>query len=137
MKTNRDQPSYSSQAAKKPLPPVSIRLTAEERERLVQLSEGSSLSGYIRKSLFGAEAKPRKTRSRVAVADEIALAKVLGLLGKSEIASSLRTLAQHADHGSLMLDNDTMSKIDEAYRHINSMRSSLISALGLIEKSKS
>lgn len=114
-------------------PPISLRLTPEEREKLDHAAQGTSLSSYIRKCVFGKETSVRKARLRVPVKDQEALAKTLGLLGQSRIANNLNQLAKEANRGSLLLDAETTDKINEAYEHILSMRSELIRALGLIE----
>ena len=120
----------------KRLPPISLRLTVQERKQLAALAAGTSTSNYIRKVLFGPGSSPRKTRSRTPVANEILLAQALGLLGKSEFSASLQHLAHHAEQGSLILDEETTLKISEACDHVASMRNALIKALGLMEEPK-
>ncbi len=47
---------------KKHTSPITLRLTEEEREKLKRLSSGMSVSGYIRKCLFGKGVNRRKVR---------------------------------------------------------------------------
>jgi hypothetical protein len=70
-------------------PPISFRLTADERAALERAAAGLSLSAYIRSRLLGSEARPRRTQSKYPVRDHIALAHLLGLLGRSRIANNL------------------------------------------------
>lgn len=114
-------------------PPVSVRLTAEERERLEQAAEGTSLSGHIRSCLFGDDVTVRKTRRRTPTVDEVALAQILGLLGRSRIANNLNQLAREANRGTLRLTPDTQAQVEEAHRHVKQIRQVIIAALGLSE----
>ena len=118
---------------KKIPPPISLRLTREEREKLETAACGTSLSAHIRKCVFGKETSVRKIRSRIPVKDQKALAKTLGLLGQSRVASHLNQLAKEANSGSLLLDDKTTDKINEAYEHVLAIRAELVRALGLIE----
>lgn len=112
---------------------VTFRLTPKEHADLKHMSEGVSMSAYIRKSVFGDNAVRRKRRSHVPVKDQESLAQVLALLGQTRIANNLNQLAHHANCGSLNVDEVTKQKINEAYEHVCNMRGSLIRALGLIE----
>ena len=79
----------NQESRKKPISPVSLRLTAEERAVLEQAAAGQSISAFIRERVLGEQVRPRKAR-RQPVKDEEALAKVLGLLGQSRIAQNLK-----------------------------------------------
>lgn len=111
--------------------PVTLRLTEEERAMLEDWSRGSSMSAYIRKCLFeDKESKRKKPRRPEVIADHQALAQVLGMLGSSRIANNLNQLAFHANTGSLIVDQETIDKINEAYSHICVLRLELLKALG-------
>ncbi|MCA8894025.1 MAG: hypothetical protein KDA48_02110 [Amphiplicatus sp.] len=92
------------------------------------------MSAYIRDRLFGEGVEKRKVRNRNPVKDQEALARVLGMLGRSRIANNLNQLAKDSNCGALILDEETNAKIDEAYALVISMRNELIRALGLIEE---
>lgn len=124
----------SHKAETKTPPPISLRLTDAERAALEKAAAHLSLSAYIRQCVFGDQVNKRKVRTRNPVKDHEALARVLGLLGKSRIASNLNQLAKDSNCGALILDEETGAKIDEAYAHVQSMRNELIRALGLIEE---
>ncbi len=78
-------------------PRITLRLTERELATLKSLSSGMSLSAYVRKCVFGKEAKPRKIRARAPVENHQALAQVLGLLGQTRFANNLNQLAYHAN----------------------------------------
>ena len=115
-------------------PRITLRLTDEEYARLTKAAEGVSLSAYIRKKLFGKDVSLRKTRSRVPVRDQKALAQVLGKLGQSRIANNLNQIANEANCGSLLMDEETEQEIKLACAHIAWIRVKLIEALGLRAK---
>jgi hypothetical protein len=113
--------------------PITLRVTDEERERLKSMAAGMSVSAYIRKCIFAGDATRRKRRSHMPVKDQEAMARALALLGASRIANNLNQMAHQANIGSLIMDEDTCTQIDEAYAHVRLMRDELVSALGLIE----
>jgi len=113
--------------------PITLRVTNEERERLKSLAAGMSVSGYIRKCIFAGDITRRKRQSHMPVKDQEAMARALALLGASRIANNLNQLAHQANIGSLIMDEDACTQIDEAYAHVRLMRDELVSALGLIE----
>lgn len=123
----------SNTPRKKSPSPITLRLNEDERARLKHLSQGMTVSAYIRKCLFQDNATRRKRRSYRPVEDQASLAKALALLGQSRIANNLNQLAHHANMGSLSVDEKTLIKIDEAYEHVNSLRDELVRALGLLE----
>ena len=115
-------------------PRITLRLTEEENTQLRELASGVTVSSYVRECLFGKGANTRKTRQRhKPVADEQSLARALAMLGETRIANNLNQLAHRANMGELRMNDTTLAQIEEAYAHIQSMRSTLIEAIGLIE----
>jgi len=123
-------------AKKNPSPRITLRLTEEEHAKLIKAAEGVSVSSYIRKKLFGKDASLRKTRSRVPVRDQQALAQVLGKLGQTRIANNLNQIAYEANCGSLLMDEETEQEIKLACAQIAWIRVTLIEALGIKVKGK-
>lgn len=117
-------------------PRITLRLTEDELSKLKKAAEGVSVSAYIRKKLFGKEASLRKTRSRVPVRNQEALAQVLGKLGQTRIANNLNQIAYEANCGSLLIDKETEDEIRLACAQIAWIRVKLIEALGLKAKDK-
>ncbi|MFN3171220.1 MAG: plasmid mobilization protein [Hyphomicrobiales bacterium] len=111
--------------------PLTIRLTAEERSSLKRRADENelSLSAYVRSCVF----KTAGQRKNYPAKDRVELARLLGLLGQSEIADNLNVLADEATCGSLLFDDQTQAKIQAAYEHVCFMRESLIAVLGLRE----
>ena len=124
---SRNQPnSYPS--------PVSVRFTPDERILLERSAGRQSLSAFIRDQVLSGRTAKRSSRAHTPVKDGEALARVLGMLGQSRIANNLNQLAREANCGSLLLDEETHAQIEEAYRHVVTMRAELVRALGLLEK---
>ncbi|MEO1724823.1 MAG: hypothetical protein AAFR84_20800 [Pseudomonadota bacterium] len=114
---------------------ASLRVTAEEKARLKKDAAGLSLSDYVREQLFGAEAKPRRTRGKFPVEDHAALSKVLRALGQSGLARDFETLAWAERDGTLVLDEESARRLREACADVAAMRLDLIKALGLQARS--
>lgn len=132
---------FSSASAKRlprksPSPRITLRLTDDELAKLKMAAEGVSISAYIRKKLFGKDASLRKTRSRVPVRNQEALAQVLGKLGHTRIANNLNQIAYEANCGSLLMDKETEEEIKLACAQIAWIRVKLIEALGLKAKDR-
>ena len=110
---------------------VSLRVTPEEKARLVRDAAGMSLSAYVRERIFGEAARPRKTRGKFPVKDHEALARVLRALGRSNLARDFDALAWAVDGGSVRLDPESARALRQACADIAAMRRELITALGL------
>lgn len=119
-----------------PPPPFSIRFSNQERERLKRDSGKLSMTAHIRQKLFGDDVEPRKlTRKRAQPEiDYVMLGQILGLLGKSELASSLCLLAVAAKSGSLPVSDEVEEEIKTACTHVDDMRVLLIQALGIKDR---
>ena len=113
---------------------ITFRITDAEHQELKQLSQGASVSAYIRECVFKEGTSKRKRQLRTPIKDQTALAKALGLLGQSRIPNNLNQLAYQANTGSLPMSEDTLDQVKEAYDHVRFIRRELIKALGLIEK---
>lgn len=111
--------------------PLSIRLTEAERALLKRKAGIKPLATYAREQLVGEALTKRKTVKKAPEIDKVLLAKILGLLGKSELAKALCLLAVAAESGSAILDEDTDAQVKEACADIRDIRLILIKALGL------
>ena len=111
-------------------PPFSLRLTAAERAELLRRAGNMPLGAYIRSKLLQSEESPRRAGRRP-VADEQALGRLLGELGKARLANNLNQLAKAANTGSLPVTPETEQALRDACRDVQWMRSQLIAALGL------
>lgn len=122
------QISASQQA---PTHTVSFRVTEEERDRLNADAAGISRSAYIREKLLGPSARPRKTRAKTPVKDYEALARVLSLLGRSNLAKNLNELDWAVQNGVVKIDTTTAQAIKQACVDVAEVRDQLVVALGL------
>lgn len=120
----------TGQRRRKRPPPLSIRVTEAERERLKRDAAGGSVNGYIRRRLFGADAAPRRAKGKPPV-DHAALGRVLGALGNSRLASNLNQIARAANMGALPVTPDLTEELTRACADIRAMRVALLNALGV------
>lgn len=114
-------------------PPFSIRFSIEERAQLNRDAGTLSLSAYVRQKLFGDAVTPRKPRyrkkQRQPNIDHEILAQLLGVLGQSELATSMIALALAAQSGALPVTPELSEKLDQSCGDIREMRVALIIAL--------
>lgn len=113
--------------AKRPSP-LSLRLSADERARLERMADGQPLGSFIKTRLFSERRKTAAHPSRVEIA------QALALLGQSEVAPALRSMAKDAERGALPLDPETQASIRAACADIAVIKSLLMKALGIKER---
>jgi hypothetical protein len=121
-----------SNPARKPkrLPPLSIRLTASEREALIARAGGLPVSTYIKHVVFSGGGAAVRRDSRASSLDRELAGRILAALGASRIASNLSQIAKHANLGTLYCDEGTKADIREACEHLQDIRALLMAALG-------
>lgn len=117
---------------KKRLAPFSLRLSAEERALLTQKAEaaGLPLGAYIKSKALDRQEVSRRRTGRP-VEDRQALAKALALLGRSDLAATLKKLAGAARIGALPVTPDVEASLQTAVEHVDQIRRHLIAGLGL------
>lgn len=116
-----------SEFPKKRPAPFSIRLSADERNRLINDAGTRPLGSYIRDRLLSEKASARARRT----GDREAFAKALALLGASHISANLNQLVYLANSGSLPLSPETLADLMEAVVAVRDVRRFLIKAVGL------
>lgn len=114
---------------KKTCPPISIRVTAEERTRLEQEAGERTLSAYCRSRLFGT--KDKRGPDRKPSTDAALLARILAQLGQSGVPQNLNFIADAIRTGTLDDDPALQAKLEDACAFIIAIRAELIRALGL------
>lgn len=115
-------------------PPFSMRFTKEERKSLELAAAGRPLAAYIRWLIFKEdmpEMPKKRTRGEAASQDHKQLAKLLGALGKSRIASNINQLAKAANSGSLPISKEIINALNESVSAIKWMRETLINGMGI------
>ena len=111
--------------------PVSVRFTGEERAELERKAGDLTLSAYVRSRCVGDSVEPHRTRGKRPVKDYEELAKVLGMLGRSQLPNNVNQIAKALNKGTLDLSDETDSVIRQAAFDIAYIRLTLIKALGL------
>ncbi len=110
-----------------------LRLTPEERARLEKDAGSLALGEYVRLKLFGQNirqaVRPRRKRKAAPLRNDFNSAQVLAVLGKSEIAASLRTLAKAARLGALPVTAETEQALQSSCARIDAAVSALMAAL--------
>lgn len=108
--------------------PFSIRLTPAERASLEERAGRQPLGKYIRGTLLGDHAMPRRT-ARKPAADDKQVAALLSELGQSRLSSNMNQLAKAANMGILEVDDDVRLQLQQACAAIVAMREALLIAL--------
>ncbi|OLF77685.1 hypothetical protein AWH62_03145 [Maricaulis sp. W15] len=112
----------------KRLPPLSLRLSADERARLERMADGKPLGGFIKACLFG----DRRKAATNPIREEVA--RALALLGQSGIGPAIRSMARDAERGTLPLDPETQASIRAACADVAVIKSLLMKSLGIKER---
>lgn len=111
--------------------PFSLRLSEDERARLIVEAKGAPLGAYIKAKVLGSAPALRVRRTGLAVEDRQALAQVLALLGRSRLSSNLNQLAHAANIGALPITPETEADLCEALSDVRAIRRLLMTALGM------
>ena len=123
----------SGKRAQKRPAPFSLRLSFEEKQKLIEDAGRQSISAYIKSRLFDPDTPVKQARGLNPVKDQKALAQLLGMLGSSRIARNLNELADAARVGALPINEDTEKAIKRACDDVRIMRRFLLAALGIRE----
>jgi len=107
--------------------PFSLRLSRKERSELKKLAGGRPIGTFIKDAIFKHGQRPRRASHH----DHKLLAKLLGALGQSRIASNINQLAKAANSGSLPVNEEVLKSLKEAIQAIHWMRATLIKSMGL------
>ncbi|MEM8851512.1 MAG: hypothetical protein AAGE03_15955 [Pseudomonadota bacterium] len=107
--------------------PLTLRLTSDERTRLEELADGTTLSAYVRACVFAEGEWARNRRPKDPAADRKAAADALVL---SRIASNFNQLAYHANIGMVIVGEAETAEIAEANGHLQAIRGLLMRGLG-------
>ena len=124
------KPKKPSEAKRYP-PPLSVRLTDEERAILERKAGDLSLSAYIRLAVLGENAPKHRTRSKKPVQDHELLGQLIGALGKSNVPNNLNQLTKAVNRGDLPLAGEAELDLKKAAFELAAIRHLLMTALGL------
>ncbi|MEM7775924.1 MAG: hypothetical protein AAF732_09970 [Pseudomonadota bacterium] len=110
--------------------PLSLHLSDKERATLKARAGAQNLHAYIRARLLAAnDNAPANDKE-----DRRQLAQILAKLGQGEIAANLRSLADAANSGTLVMDQATGEAIQRACADIAEIKSLLMRALRIKER---
>ena len=118
-----------SPSRKKRMPPLSLRLTPEERQRLEHQAGGIALGAYIKSVVFDDAAPTYRKRKKPPVAEQQLIAEVLARLGETRTASNLNQIAKHLNQGTLNIDDALAADLNRAVAEVAWMRATLLKAL--------
>lgn len=116
--------------SKKREAPFSIRLSFEERARLVRQAGDMPLGAYVKSRVLDGAEPPRRKSPQPSIADRNALAQVLAKLGSSRLSNNVNQLARAANSGSLPVNAETIRDINQSCADIAEMKALLMNALG-------
>lgn len=132
--SSQEKPQPRTKPTKKRTPPLSVRISDDERALLESWAGRMPLGTYVKKRLFdGVDIKPRKARQRSVVEEYDLLARLLGTLGRTDAFRNLGKLIALVENDRLDLDDDDLQTILGACACITAMRRDLVEALGLKE----
>ncbi len=117
-------------SAPKRTPPFSIRLSEDERERLIAAAGGIPLGSYIKATVLGYAPPIRRRASRLPTQDRRTLAKALALFARSRIANNLNQLARAANIGTLPVTPETEADLKEALQLVRRLHALMMDGLG-------
>ena len=116
-------------------PPLTIRLTHDERARLERDAGALSMAAYARLRLFADDDAPKRrrvSRKKQMLSSELSvIGALLGELGNSGLAASLADLAGAAKVGALPVSDEVEADVIAACAAVQEMRVRLIGALGV------
>ncbi|MEM8749940.1 MAG: hypothetical protein AAGF28_06530 [Pseudomonadota bacterium] len=107
-----------------------LRLKPEERAELERQAGTMPLGTYIKSQLLDSELGIQRRDVRRPVADQQALAQLLGLIGHSDVGARLNALSEAVENGSLVVDDEAQEAILSACAEIHAMHAMLLRALG-------
>jgi hypothetical protein len=111
--------------------PFSIRLSADERQRLSEEAGVKPLGTHIREKLLGGDVSARVRRTGATIYDREAHARALALLGSSRLSENLAQLADLARDGALPFTPEIEAELRAALGDLRDIRRLLVTALGL------
>ena len=112
-------------------PPISLRVSPEEKARLEHDAGDMTLSAYIRRQLFGDDVVPRKRRMNRPIKDHITVAQLFALIKQTQAWNNLNQIARGVNSGMWIVSPETEEILKDACKAIIEIRKMLMKALGL------
>jgi len=111
--------------------PLCVRVSPEERARLVREAGSMTISAFIRWLLFGDDATPRKRRVKNPIKDYRILAQLFALIKQTQAWNNLNQIARAINSNTWVVSPETEKLLQEACKAIIEIRDMLMKALGL------
>ncbi|MEM6780331.1 MAG: hypothetical protein AAF569_00550 [Pseudomonadota bacterium] len=114
---------------------ISVRVTEEEKATLQAMAGTMALAHFIRKKALGDDAENRakqhQVKPRTPSVDSKEIARLLGMFGQSELATSMLALSLAATQGNIDVTPELEDKIESACDDIHTIKLALILALNV------
>jgi len=110
--------------------PFSIRLSEDERDRLVAAAGGIPLGSYIKATMLDRSPPIRRRASPLPKQDRRVLAKALALFSRSNVANNLNQLARAVNIGTLPVTPETEAELRELLRLVRRLHDLMMDGLG-------
>ena len=120
-----------SEKKKSYFPPISLRVSPEEKAQLEHDAGDMTQSAYIREQLFGEHVVPRKWRMKNPVKDYRILAQLFALIKQTQAWNNLNQIARAINNNTWIVTPESEKLLQEACRAIIEIRDMLMKALGL------
>ncbi|PZU85748.1 MAG: hypothetical protein DI527_20935 [Chelatococcus sp.] len=120
----------AAEAAPQKAVPFSIRLTEDERARLVAAAGGIPLGSYIKATMLGYAPPIRRRASPLPKQDKKVLAKALALFARSRVSNNLNQLTKAVNMGTFPVTPETEAELRELLRLVRRLRDLMMDGLG-------
>jgi len=123
------RPAPVKPQTKKRPPPLSVRLSPEQRAQLERDAVGMSLNAYVLSCLFCA--RPKRKRSHQPSKRDMAISRALRRLSHAGLAAYLTSQIVAQEEGRLRLSKREEVELRHAHGELGAVRRDLIVGLGL------
>jgi len=110
--------------------PFSIRLSEDERDRLIAAAGGIPLGSYIKATMLDRAPPIRRRASPLPKQDRRILAKALALFSRSNVANNLNQIAKAVNIGTLPVTPETEAELRELLRLVRRLHDLMMDGLG-------
>jgi hypothetical protein len=117
--------------------PICFRVSPDERAELERKAGSMTISAFIRWSIFGDDATPRKRRVKRPIKDYRILAQLFALIKQTQCWNNLNQIARGINSNTWIVTPETEKLLQDACKAIIEIRSMLMKALGLNESDRS
>ena len=112
-------------------PPISLRVSPEEKARLEHDAGDMTISAFIRWVLFGDNVTPRKRRIKRPIKDYRVLAQLFALIKRTQAWNNLNQIARAINSNTWVVSPESEKLLREACKAIIEIRDMMMKALGL------